>query len=77
MESTLLDFILCIFFKIFDNLTCNLINPKIKNEVIFDVKYISLQYLKSAITSVDVRKELYQKGLEKAKDFITSTFGKG
>jgi hypothetical protein len=54
-----------------------LINPKIKNEVIFDVKYISLQYLKSAITSVGVRKELYQKGAETAKDFITSTFEKG
>jgi len=76
-ESTLLDFILCIFFKIFNSLSSNLINPKIKNEVVFDVKYISLQYLKSAITSIDVRKELYQKGAETAKDFITSTFGKG
>lgn len=76
-ESTLLDFILCIFFKIFDNLSCNLINPKIKYEIVFDVKYINLQYLKLAISFMEVRKELYQKGAETAKNFILSTFGKG
>jgi len=76
-DSTLLDFVLCLFFKTFDNLTSNLVNPKIKYELIFDVKYISLHYLKLAITSKEMRKEIYQKGAEKAKDFITSTFGKG
>lgn len=69
-KSTLLDFVLCLFFKTFDNLSSNLINPKIKYEVVFDAKYINLQYLKSAISSMDVRKELYQKGTETAKDFI-------
>lgn len=76
-DSNLMDLVLCLFFKTFDNLTSNLINPKIKYEIIFDVKYISLHYLKSAITSKEMRKEIYQKGAEKAKDFITSTFGKG
>lgn len=76
-ESTLLDFVLCLFFKTFDNLSSNLINPKIKYEIVFDAKYINLQYLKSAITSMEVRKELYQKGAETAKEFILSTFPKG
>jgi predicted acylesterase/phospholipase RssA len=75
-DSNLMDLILCLFFKTFDNLTSNLVNPKIKYELIFDVKYISLHYLKSAISSKEMRKEIYQKGTEKAKDFITSTFGK-
>ena len=69
-KSTLLDFVLCLFFKTFDNLSSNLINPKIKYEIVFDTKYINLQYLKSAITSMEVRKELYQKGTQTAKDFI-------
>ena len=76
-DSNLMDLVLCLFFKTFDNLTSNLINPKIKYEIIFDVKYISLHYLKSSITSKEMRKEIYQKGAEKAKDFITSTFPKG
>lgn len=76
-DSTLLDFVLCLFFKTFDNLSSNFANPKIKYEIIFDVKYISLHYLKSAITSKEMRKEIYQKGIETAKDFIKSTFPKG
>lgn len=76
-ESNLLDLVLCLFFKTFDNLTSNLVNPKIKYEIIFDVKYISLHYLKSAITSKEMRKEIYQKGTETAKEFIASTFPKG
>jgi len=76
-DSNLMDLVLCLFFKTFDNLTSNLVNPKIKYELIFDVKYISLHYLKSAISSKEMRKEIYQKGAEKAKDFVTTTFGKG
>lgn len=76
-DSNLMDLVLCLFFKTFDNLTSNLINPKIKYEIIFDVKYISLHYLKSAITSKEMRKEIYQKGSERAKEFIASTFPKG
>jgi len=76
-DSTLLDFVLCLFFKTFDNLSSNFVNPKIKYEIIFDVKYISLHYLKLAISSKEMRKEIYQKGTEKAKDFVTSTFEKG
>lgn len=69
-DSNLLDFILCLFFKIFNNLSSNIINPTIQYEIKFDVKYLSLQYLKSAITSIEIRKELYQKGIESATEFI-------
>jgi predicted acylesterase/phospholipase RssA len=69
-ESNLLDFILCLFFKIFNNLSSNIINPTIQYEIKFDVKYLSLQYLKSAITSIEIRKELYQKGTETATEFL-------
>jgi len=54
----------------FNNLSSTIVNPKIKYEVICNVKYISLSYLASTLSSMEVRKELYQKGIESAKDFI-------
>jgi predicted acylesterase/phospholipase RssA len=69
-NSNLLDFVLCFFFKMFNNLSSNNINPKIKYEVICNVKYISLNYLTSTVGSIEARKELYQKGTESAKEFI-------
>jgi predicted acylesterase/phospholipase RssA len=68
--SNLLDFILCFFFKMFNNLTSNIVNPKIKYEIVCNVKHISLNYLTSTITSMDARKEIYHKGIESAKNFI-------
>jgi predicted acylesterase/phospholipase RssA len=69
-NSNLLEFVLCFFFKMFSNLSSTIVNPKIKYEVICNVKYISLSYLASTLSSMEVRKELYQKGVESAKDFI-------
>jgi len=71
-ESNLLDFILCFFFRMFNNLSCNIVNPKIKYQVNCNVKYVSLNYLKTTVTSVETRKELYEKGVESAKEFIKS-----
>jgi predicted acylesterase/phospholipase RssA len=69
-ESNLLEFILCFFFKMFRSLSSNNIVPKIKNEIVCNVKYLSLNYLMSAVSSVEVRKELQQKGIESAKEFV-------
>ena len=69
-ESNLLDFILCFFFKMFNTLASNNVKPKIKYEIICNVKNISLNYLASTMSSVEVRKELYEKGRETAKEFV-------
>ena len=69
-NSNLLDLVLCFFFKMFNNLSSTIVNPKIKHEVICNVKYISLSYLASSMSSMDIRKDLYQKGIESAKEFI-------
>jgi predicted acylesterase/phospholipase RssA len=68
--SNLLDFILCFFFKMFNSLASNIINPKIKYEIACNVKHISLNYLTSTISSMEARKELYQKGAETAQEFV-------
>jgi predicted acylesterase/phospholipase RssA len=69
-DSNLLEFILCFFFKMFRSLSSNNVVPKIKHEIVCNVKYLSLNYLMSAVTSVEVRKELQQKGIESAKEFV-------
>jgi predicted acylesterase/phospholipase RssA len=69
-SSNLLDFILCFFFKMFNSLASNIVNPKIKYEIACNVKNISLNYLTSTITSMEVRKDLHQKGIETAKEFV-------
>ena len=69
-DSNLLDFILCFFFKMFFSLSLSYIIPNIKYEVICDVNYLSLSYLRSSITSIEVRKELYEKGVNSSNKFI-------
>jgi predicted acylesterase/phospholipase RssA len=70
-ESNLLDFILYFFFKMFNNLTLTISVPSIKNQVICNVDYLSFNYLRSTINSEELRKELFQKGIESAKHFIS------
>jgi predicted acylesterase/phospholipase RssA len=69
-ESNLLDFILCFFFKMFYSLSSNIIVPTIKYEVICNVNFLSLNYLRSCINSIEVRKELYEKGAIASNIFI-------
>jgi len=70
IDSNLLEFILCFFFKMFRSLSSNNVIPKIKHEIICNVKHINLNYLMSTVSSVEARKELQQKGIESAKEFI-------
>uniref|UniRef100_A0A6C0DIN1 PNPLA domain-containing protein n=1 Tax=viral metagenome TaxID=1070528 RepID=A0A6C0DIN1_9ZZZZ len=70
-ESNLLDFILYFFFKMFNNLTLTIRVPCIKNQIICNVDYLSFNYLRSTINSEELRKELFQKGIESAKHFIS------
>jgi hypothetical protein len=44
--------------------------PTIKYEVVCEVNYLSLDYLRSSISSIEVRKELYEKGVESSNKFI-------
>ena len=69
-NSNLLDFILCFFFKMFGSLSSMNIIPSIKYEIICDAKYLDLNYLRSSINSIEVRKELFEKGIESSNKFI-------
>jgi predicted acylesterase/phospholipase RssA len=69
-NSNLLDFILCFFFKMFASLSTSYIVPNIKYQIICHAKYLSLNYLRSSINSIEIRKELYEKGIDISNKFI-------
>jgi hypothetical protein len=43
----------------------------IKNEIICKADFLSIDYLKTALYSMDVRKELFDSGTEFAKEFLS------
>lgn len=71
-ESSLLDYILNFLFKAVLNVHNNYVQPIIKNEVICDTSHLTIDMLKSALTSIDVRRELFEKGRLSANKFLDS-----
>lgn len=69
-ESSLLDYILNFLFKAIFSLKKNYSQPVIKNEVICDASYLTLEYLHSALSNIEVRKELFLKGQQNAIEFL-------
>ena len=72
-ESTLLDFIINFFFKSIHNLNMDKIQPTIKNEIVSELNSLTLNEFKIALSSIDKRVELYNKGVELAKKFLDKT----
>lgn len=70
IESTLLDYILNFLFKAVFNVQNNYAQPNIKNEVICDSSYLSFETLRSAISNIDIRKDLFEKGRQSAIHFL-------
>jgi predicted acylesterase/phospholipase RssA len=70
-ESNMLEFILSILFKTVHSLRVNYVEPKIKYEVICDAELMTFNYLQSALSSMEVRKELYNSGVNSAIEFLS------
>jgi predicted acylesterase/phospholipase RssA len=69
-ESTLLDYILSFLFKAILNVHNNYVQPIIKNEVICDTSYLTFEHFKSALSNIEVRRELFEKGKQSANKFL-------
>jgi predicted acylesterase/phospholipase RssA len=69
-DSTMLDFIMSFLFKTISSLNLDHIQPIIKNEVIFNTNFLSIDILKNALSNVEVRKDLFKNGEEVAKQFL-------
>ncbi len=71
-ESTLLDYLLNFLFKAVFSAKNNYVQPNIKNEVICDASYLNLDVLRNALSKIEVRKELFEKGRQSAIDYLNS-----
>lgn len=69
-ESTLLDYLLNFLFKAIFSINNNYTQPSIKNEVMFDTTYLTIDNLHTALSSIDKRKELFDKGKKTAIEFL-------
>ena len=72
-NSTLLDYLLFFLFKALNFIHDNNIQPTIKNEIIFDTSYISFDILKNALTKIEVRRDLFEKGKQSVNTFLENT----
>jgi predicted acylesterase/phospholipase RssA len=70
-ESTLLDFLMCFLFKVIYSLNTDSLQPVIKYEFLCNADRMSVEMLKNSLNSVDVRKTLFNLGIEDAKDFLS------
>ena len=69
-NSTLLDYLLNFLFKAVFSANNNYVQPNIKNEVICDASYLNLDVLRNALSSIEVRKDLFEKGKQSAINYI-------
>ena len=70
VDSTLLDFIMNFLFKIINSLSLDHIQPLIKYELVLNTSLLSINMLKSALSSIEVRKDLFTNGDDCAKQFL-------
>jgi predicted acylesterase/phospholipase RssA len=71
-DSNLLDYILHFLFKSVFNVQNNYVQPSIKNEVICDANYLTLDTINNALSNIEIRRELFKKGKESATLFLDS-----
>jgi predicted acylesterase/phospholipase RssA len=70
-ESTILDFMMSFLFTTISRFNTENEQQEIKNEVICDARYLSIDVLRTAASSVDARRELFNGGIETAAGFLS------
>lgn len=70
-DSTLLDFLLSFLFKAVFSLSTDHIQPSVTYEVTCKAEYLNINVLRSAISSMDVRKNIFNTGIESATSFLS------
>lgn len=69
-NSSLLDYLLNFLFKAIFSVNSYYVQPTIKNEVICDASYLNLDVIRSALSDIQVRKDLFEKGKKSATSFL-------
>ena len=71
-ETTILDFLLSFLFKAVFSVSTDNNQPVIKNEVVCDTQYLNLDVMRSALTSAEVRKDLFNNGTQIGALFLST-----
>jgi len=71
-DSSILDFIISFFHKVILNLNMNSKLYNIKHEIKCKCRYMSYTYFNKVISSVEIRKQLLEYGIECGNNFITN-----
>jgi predicted acylesterase/phospholipase RssA len=71
-ESTLLDFLLSFLFKAVFSVNTDHIQKPLKNEVICDAKYLTIDILRNALSNMEARRGLFNNGTESAVKFLST-----
>jgi predicted acylesterase/phospholipase RssA len=70
-ESTILDFLLSFLFKAVFSVSTDSSQPSIQNEVVCDAQCLNLEVLRTSLSNVEVRKDLFNNGTQTAIDFLS------
>jgi predicted acylesterase/phospholipase RssA len=70
-ESTILDFLLSFLFKAVFSVSTDNSQPSIQNEVICDAQYLNFDVIRTALSNVEVRKDLFNNGTQTAVEFLS------
>lgn len=70
-ESTILDFMMSFLFTTISRFNTENEQKEIKNEVICDASYLSIDVLRGAASSIDARRELFNSGIGTATKFLS------
>ena len=71
-DSSLLDFLLNFLFKAVFSLSRLTKTPEIKNELLCDTTKLSFEIFKSTLGNIEVRRDLFNVGVENAKSFLSN-----
>lgn len=69
-SSSILDFTLAFLFKAITNVSTENYQTNIKNEIILDVEYLTIDILQKSLSSIEVRRELFDNGTQLAANFL-------
>jgi len=72
VESNILDFLLSFLFKAVFSINTDNFQENIKYEVICDAQYLNFDVLRSSLSNTDVRKDLFNNGMETGAKFLTN-----
>lgn len=70
--SSILDFLMKFIFNTIYSINTDADQQSLKSEIVCDVSCISVSVLKTAVTNIDVRRDLFNRGIKTATDFLNN-----